>query len=84
MFSSYLSKPFRDAYKGLRLALMGTDASEDPQWRYCIQDTNNVLGKDISILKVTLLTDYSRLRLRGNFCKGGFQPPIERAGRSYD
>uniref|UniRef100_A0AAR5Q8X8 Endothelin-converting enzyme 1 n=1 Tax=Dendroctonus ponderosae TaxID=77166 RepID=A0AAR5Q8X8_DENPD len=43
-FSPYLSKPFRDAYKGLRLALMGSDASEEPQWRYCIQDTNNVLG----------------------------------------
>ncbi|XP_066144511.1 endothelin-converting enzyme homolog isoform X2 [Euwallacea fornicatus] len=44
VFVSYLSKPFRDAYKGLRAALSGPDGAEEPQWRYCIQDTNTVLG----------------------------------------
>lgn len=23
---------------------MGSDGADEPQWRYCIQDTNNVLG----------------------------------------
>lgn len=44
VFTLCLSKPFRDAYKGLRTALMGSDGADEPQWRYCIQDTNNVLG----------------------------------------
>ncbi|KAJ8982237.1 hypothetical protein NQ317_013539 [Molorchus minor] len=44
LFTVCLSKAFRDAYKGLRTAIMGTESGEEPQWRYCIQDTNNVLG----------------------------------------
>lgn len=44
MFTGCLSKAFRDAYKGLRKALMGSEGGEEPQWRYCVQDTNNVLG----------------------------------------
>lgn len=44
-YAAYLSKDFRDAYKGLRIALMGSEGSEEPQWKYCIQDTNTVLGK---------------------------------------
>lgn len=42
-FTACLSKNFRDAYKGLRKALMGSDGGEEP-WRYCVSDTNNVIG----------------------------------------
>lgn len=42
-FTACLSKAFRDAYKGLRKALMGSDGGEEP-WRYCVSDTNNVIG----------------------------------------
>lgn len=45
-YAAYLSKAFRDAYKGLRVALMGSEDGEEPQWKYCIQDTNNVLGEE--------------------------------------
>ena len=38
-----LSKVFRDAYKTLRKALVGTDEDEET-WRYCVDDTNVVLG----------------------------------------
>lgn len=38
-----LSKPFRDAYKGVRKALLGSDGTEET-WRYCVSDTNNVIG----------------------------------------
>ncbi|XP_073991312.1 M13 family metallopeptidase neprilysin 3 isoform X3 [Rhodnius prolixus] len=38
-----LSRPFRDAYKGLKKALIGTEGGEE-SWRYCVTDTNNVLG----------------------------------------
>lgn len=41
--TSCLSKPFRDAYKGVRKALMGSDGGEEI-WRYCVADTNNVVG----------------------------------------
>lgn len=41
--TSCLSKPFRDAYKGVRKALMGSDGGEEV-WRYCVADTNNVVG----------------------------------------
>lgn len=44
-FSECMSKSFRDAYKGVRKAIMGSDGGEEPQWRYCITDTNNVLGE---------------------------------------
>ena len=38
-----LSKPIRDASKILRKALIGSEGSETP-WRYCVSDTNNVMG----------------------------------------
>ncbi|XP_037955581.1 neprilysin-3 [Teleopsis dalmanni] len=41
--TSCLSKPFRDAYKVVRKSLMGSDGGEEV-WRYCIADTNNVIG----------------------------------------
>ncbi|XP_059487654.1 endothelin-converting enzyme homolog isoform X2 [Neocloeon triangulifer] len=39
----YLSKDFRQAFKGLRKVLTGTQG-EDESWRYCVADTNSVLG----------------------------------------
>ncbi|XP_044763653.1 endothelin-converting enzyme homolog isoform X2 [Coccinella septempunctata] len=51
-FTGCLSKAFRDAYKGLKKALMGSEGGEEPQWRYCIQDTNNVLGFAIGAIFV--------------------------------
>lgn len=33
-FTACLSKAFRDAYKGLRKALIGSEGGEEP-WRYC-------------------------------------------------
>ncbi|CAF4895993.1 unnamed protein product [Pieris macdunnoughi] len=41
--SSYLSKPFRDASKILRKALLGSEGTEE-SWRYCVTDTNNAIG----------------------------------------
>ncbi|XP_054159302.1 endothelin-converting enzyme homolog isoform X2 [Oppia nitens] len=41
--TSCLSKPFREASKILRKALMGSEGSESP-WRYCVTDTNGVMG----------------------------------------
>ncbi|KAK0166542.1 hypothetical protein PV328_004952 [Microctonus aethiopoides] len=41
--TAFLSKPFREAYKGLRKALIGSEGREE-QWRYCVTDTNNVMG----------------------------------------
>lgn len=38
-----LSKPFREAAKAFRKALMGLEGSET-QWRYCVSDTNGVMG----------------------------------------
>lgn len=46
-----LSKAFRDAYKGLRKALIGSDGGEEP-WRYCVSDTTNVLGFAIGAMFV--------------------------------
>ncbi|XP_076306637.1 M13 family metallopeptidase neprilysin 3 isoform X2 [Tachypleus tridentatus] len=40
---SCLSKPFREASKILRKALIGSEGGETP-WRYCVGDTNNVIG----------------------------------------
>lgn len=34
-FTACLSKAFRDAYKGLRKALIGSEGGEEP-WRYCM------------------------------------------------
>jgi hypothetical protein len=39
-FAACLSKAFRDAYKNLRKALIGSDGGEEA-WRYCVTDTNN-------------------------------------------
>lgn len=49
--TSCLSKPFRDAYKGLRKALIGAEGGEEP-WRYCVTDTNNVVGFAIGAMYV--------------------------------
>ncbi|XP_055373792.1 neprilysin-3 isoform X2 [Condylostylus longicornis] len=49
--TSCLSKPFREAYKGLRKALVGSEGSEEP-WRYCVSDTHNVLGFAIGAMFV--------------------------------
>ncbi|XP_056638014.1 endothelin-converting enzyme homolog isoform X2 [Diorhabda sublineata] len=57
VFTVCLSKAFRDAYKGLRTALMGTEGGEEPQWRYCIQDTNSVLGFAIGAIFVREVFD---------------------------
>ena len=46
-----LSKPFRDAYKGLRKALIGSEGREE-QWRYCVSDTHNVMGFAIGAMFV--------------------------------
>lgn len=45
-FTGCLSKAFRDAYKGLRKALIGSEGGDEPQWRYCVAETNNALGKN--------------------------------------
>ncbi|XP_046387959.1 endothelin-converting enzyme homolog isoform X2 [Ischnura elegans] len=41
--TAYLSRSFRDASRGLRKALVGSEGGEDA-WRYCVTDTTNVLG----------------------------------------
>lgn len=46
-----LSKPFREAYKGLRKALIGAEGGEE-QWRYCVTDTNTVLGMAVGAMFV--------------------------------
>ena len=38
-----LSKAFRNAYKTLQKALVGTDEEEEA-WRSCVDETNAVLG----------------------------------------
>ncbi|CAG9770030.1 unnamed protein product [Ceutorhynchus assimilis] len=58
VFAVCLSKPFRDAYKGVRTALIGSDGSDEPQWRYCIQDTNNVLGFALGAIFVREVFDH--------------------------
>uniref|UniRef100_A0A336LY78 CSON004984 protein n=1 Tax=Culicoides sonorensis TaxID=179676 RepID=A0A336LY78_CULSO len=50
-FTACLSKVFRDAYKGLRKALIGSDGGEEP-WRYCVTDTNNAIGFAIGAMFV--------------------------------
>ncbi|XP_063986007.1 endothelin-converting enzyme homolog [Diachasmimorpha longicaudata] len=49
--TAFLSKPFRESYKGLRKALMGSEGREE-QWRYCVSDTNNVMGFAIGAMFV--------------------------------
>ena len=46
-----LSKPFRDAYKGLRKVLIGSEGRE-VQWRTCVNDANNVMGFAIGAMFV--------------------------------
>ncbi|CAB3375652.1 Hypothetical predicted protein [Cloeon dipterum] len=47
----YLSKDFRQAFKGLRKVLTGTQG-EDESWRYCVSDTNSVLGYAVGAMFV--------------------------------
>lgn len=71
VFAMCLSKDFRDAYKGLRTALMGSEGGEEPQWRYCIQDTNTVLGESPVSVKwngMWLTGAFCRFRDRRHFC----------------
>nr|CAD7574544.1 unnamed protein product [Timema californicum] len=49
--TGYLSKAFRDAYKGLRKALVGSEGGEE-SWRFCVSDTNNVIGFAIGAMFV--------------------------------
>lgn len=49
--TSCLSKPFRDAYKGVRKALIGSEGREE-QWRYCVVDANNAMGFAIGAMFV--------------------------------
>lgn len=46
-----LSKNFRDAYKGLRKALLGSDGGEEP-WRYCVADTSQAVGFAVGAMYV--------------------------------
>lgn len=55
-FTACLSRPFRDAYKGLRKALIGSDGGEEP-WRYCVTDTNNAIGFAIGAMFVREVFD---------------------------
>ncbi|KAK2703842.1 hypothetical protein QYM36_017782, partial [Artemia franciscana] len=50
-FISTLPKSFRDAGKILRKALLGTDYTEEV-WRYCVGDTNSILGFAVGSLFV--------------------------------
>ncbi|XP_044589355.1 endothelin-converting enzyme homolog [Cotesia glomerata] len=49
--TAFLSRPFREAYKGLRKALIGSEGREE-QWRYCVTDANNVMGFAIGAMFV--------------------------------
>lgn len=66
--TSCLSKPFRDAYKGLRKALIGAEGGEEP-WRYCVTDTNNVIGFAIGAMYVRELFQGDS---KAKVCKGIF------------
>ncbi|XP_044741561.1 endothelin-converting enzyme homolog isoform X2 [Chrysoperla carnea] len=48
-----LSREFRDAYKPLRKVLIGSDGGEET-WRYCVQETSNVLGFAVAAMFVRL------------------------------
>ncbi|KAF6212861.1 hypothetical protein GE061_010571 [Apolygus lucorum] len=48
---SCLSKNFRDTYKGVKKALLGTEGGEE-SWRYCVQDTNNLMGFAVGAMYV--------------------------------
>lgn len=49
--TSCLSKPFREASKILRKALVGSVGGESP-WRYCVSDTNEVIGFALGVMFV--------------------------------
>lgn len=49
--TAYLSKPFRDSFRGLRKILYGSEGSLE-SWRYCIADTNSALGMAVGALYV--------------------------------
>lgn len=46
-----LSKNFREAYKGVRKVLLGSDGGEEP-WRYCVQDTSSAIGFAVGAMYV--------------------------------
>lgn len=46
-----LSKDFRDAYKGMRKVLLGSDGGEEP-WRYCVADTSSAIGFAVGAMYV--------------------------------
>lgn len=50
-FTTYLSKPFRNAYKNLHKALAGVEGNEE-QWRSCVADTNTVMGFAVGAMYV--------------------------------
>ena len=49
--TQFLSKAYREAYKGLRKALLGSEGSEE-SWRYCVSDTNSAIGYAIGAMFV--------------------------------
>ncbi|XP_050438919.1 endothelin-converting enzyme homolog isoform X2 [Adelges cooleyi] len=49
--SPYLSKDFRNAYNDLRKVILGEEGMDDA-WRYCITDTNSILGFATSSLYI--------------------------------
>ncbi|XP_075540860.1 M13 family metallopeptidase neprilysin 3 isoform X2 [Dermacentor variabilis] len=65
---SYLSEPFREASKVLRKALMGSDGS-DTTWRYCVTDTNNVIGFALGAMFVREVFDGDSKPLAQNMIK---------------
>lgn len=64
-----LSKAFRDAYRGLRKALIGSEGGEEP-WRFCVTDTNNVVGFATGAMFVR------------EVYKAEIRPGVSRAGQS--
>lgn len=65
---SYLSEPFREASKVLRKALMGSDGS-DTTWRYCVSDTNNIIGFALGAMFVREVFDGDSKPLAQNMIK---------------
>lgn len=49
--SQYLTKQYRESMRGLRKVLYGTEGIVE-NWRFCVTDTNNVLGFAIGALYV--------------------------------
>ncbi|XP_014239311.1 endothelin-converting enzyme homolog isoform X5 [Cimex lectularius] len=47
----YLSRNFRDTYKGMKKAILGTEGGEE-SWRFCVSDTAAILGFAIGAMYV--------------------------------